>query len=74
MSGHVVPDLNPMAKDIVRPFAKNLVEFTENVLNQMFVDVILDFLVINATKQDAQVSVSVSAVLSYQNFVCGKKF
>ena len=53
-----------MAKDIVKPFAKNLVEFTENVWNQMFVDVILDFLVINATKQDAQVSVFVSAVFS----------
>jgi hypothetical protein len=31
MSGPVVPDLNLMAKDIVKPFAKNLVEFTENV-------------------------------------------
>ena len=56
-----------MAKDIVKPFAKNLVEFTENVWNQMFVDVILDFLVINATKQDAQVSVFVSAVFSYHS-------
>ena len=30
-SDPVVPDLNPMAKDNVKPFAKNLVEFTENV-------------------------------------------
>ena len=30
-SDPVVPDLNPMAKDNVKPFAKILVEFTENV-------------------------------------------